>query len=124
MRIPTALLAPLVIALFFGIMLAGDLWELPSMKHQFAESAGGEETVEMIVRGLQCRGTSNFFIKMIGETPGILSATTYVQEYRAVIKYDPSQIDVDGIKHTIEKPVRLRDGRTLRPFKVLEILDR
>jgi copper chaperone CopZ len=75
----------------------------------------------MIVEGLRCRGTSNFFIKKIEKLPGLLSVSTFVQEHRAEIHYDPSRIDVQKIRGVIEEPVRLQDGRLVKPFKVLEI---
>ncbi len=123
MKVHSSFLAPIVIVAFLGIILIGNAWELPSMQKQFSESSDRVKTVNMIVEGLQCRGTSNFFIKVVGEVPGIVSITTYVQEHRAVIEYDPSQIDPGGIVRSVEKPVRLSDGSLVTPFKVLEVAD-
>ncbi len=114
-------LAPFVIISFLGIMLLGNAWELPSMKKEFAENVGEVRTLNMIVNGLKCRATSNFMIRRIGQIPGVVSVTTYVQEHRAIIEYKPSQIDPDDISRAIERPIRLRDKRIVYPFKVLEI---
>ena len=120
MKIPSNLLAPLVAAFFFAVILVGNAWELPTMQQEFSESGGQVRTVNLIVEGLRCRGTSNFFMKKVSGTPGIVSVTTYVQEHRAQIEYDPAQIDTAGITEIVEKPVALRDGRIIRPFTVLE----
>jgi len=120
-RIPSVLLAPLVGLTFFGAIVIGQTWELPTMGQEFGASAGGEQSVEMIVQGLRCRGTSNFFMQQMGEVPGIVSISTFVQEHRAEIKYDASQIDVKGIQSAIEAPVLLQDGRFVQPFEVLEV---
>lgn len=121
MKINSSLLAPVVVVAFLGIILIGNKWELPSMQEQFSQSTGQIQTVNIIVQGLRCRGTSNFFMKVVGEAPGVVSVSTFVQEHRATIKYDPSQIDPEGIARFVEKPVRLKNGRTVSPFKVLEI---
>ncbi len=121
MKIHSFLLAPLVGVVFLGVILVGNSWELPSMQKQFGESSGGIESVDIFVDGLRCRGTSNVFMKIVGEVPGVISVSTFVQEHRAAIKYDPSQIDPEGIAEVIEKPIRLRDGRMMRPFQVSEI---
>lgn len=123
MKIHSSLIAPVVIVAFLGTILIGNAWELPSMQKQISESSDQVQTVNMIVDGLRCRGTSNFFIKVVGEVPGIVSVTTYVQEHRAAIEYDPSQIDPEGIVRSVEKPIRLSDGSLVAPFKVLEIVD-
>ena len=121
MKIPSFLLAPLVLVIFFGTILIGRTWELPTMGQTFADSSGEPKTVQMIVDGLRCRGTSNFFIKKIEKEPGLLSVSTFVQEHRAEIRYDPLRIDVESIRRIIEEPVRLQDGRLVKAFKVVEI---
>jgi copper chaperone CopZ len=123
MRIPSYLLAPLVLVVFFGTILIGRTWELPTMGQKFADSSGEPKTVQVIVEGLRCRGTSNFFMKKVEKTPGLLSVSTFVQEHRAEIRFDPSQIDTRKIRQVIEEPVRLQDGRLVKPFKVVEIRD-
>jgi len=121
MKLHSSLLAPLVVAAFLGIIVIGGAWELPSMQKEFSETSGRIQTVNMIVKGLRCRGTSNFFMKAVGEIPGVVSVSTFVQEHRAQIKYDPSQIDPEGLARMVEKPVKLPNGRMVAPFKVLEI---
>lgn len=114
-------LAPIVVVFFFGIILLGNAWELPSMQRKFAETDGPTLTVNMIVKGLRCRGTSNFFMKIVGQVPGVISVSTYVQEHRATIKYDPSKVNLHEISQIVEQPVQLRDGRVIFPFEVLGV---
>ena len=122
MKIPATWLAPAVVLLFLGIILVGNGWELPSMQTQLGEATGNTATTEMIVDGLHCRGTSNFLIKKISTVPGIISVSTYVQEHKAVLKFDPKIINPQGIQAAIETPVQLGDGRIISPFTVQEIL--
>ena len=75
----------------------------------------------MIVDGLRCRGTSNFFLGKLSDVDGLISVNTYVQEHRAVIVFDPARISVEEIRGIIEAPVRLRNGRIVQPFTVREV---
>lgn len=120
MKIKPILLPPLVVLLFFAAIAIGKSWELPTMQFTFAEAAASED-VTMIVTGLKCRGTSNYFVKRVKEAPGLLSVTTFVQEHRAVLHYDPSKIDAAQLKEIIEAPATLKDGRVVYPFTVDEI---
>lgn len=121
MKVHASFLAPLVLFAFLGIVLAGAAWELPTMQKEFATDVGEGTSVSMIVRGLRCRGTSNFFMEVVERIPGVLSVTTFVQEHRAEIEYNPDQTDPEAIARAIEVPVRLHDGRVVEPFKVTEI---
>lgn len=123
MKFNSSILAPLVIAAFFGIIFIGNFWELPSMQKQFSQSSGEIKTVNIIVNGLHCRGTSNFFMKIVGDAPGVVSISTFVQEHRAEIKYDPSKTDPEKIGAFIEKPVKLHSGNTVKPFTVTKIME-
>jgi hypothetical protein len=113
----------MVLVAFFATILVGRTWELPTMQHEFAEAKTDGQTVEMLVDGLRCRGTSNFFVARLQDVPGLLGVTTYVQEHRAVIQYDPEVVTVEKIQEVIEDFVHLPDGRMIRPFAVTEILD-
>jgi hypothetical protein len=121
MKIPSLLLAPVVIVSFFGVIVAANLWELPTQQSKFEEASANTGEIEIIVNGLFCRGTSNFFISMLSGAPGLVTVETYVQEHRAVIVFDPTKISVPQIRQIIESPVRLRDGRIVQPFQVREV---
>ena len=123
MKIHSILLPPMVVVAFFATILGGQTWELPTMQHEFSTGQSEGREVEMVVDGLRCRGTSNFFVARHKDTPGLLGVTTYVQEHRAVIQYDPGIITVEEIQEVIEEFVFLPDGRMVRPFGVTEILE-
>ena len=123
MRIPPGWLAPFVLISFIGVILAANLWELPTQQHRFGETSTKTQEIQMIVDGLRCRGTSNFFLSKLSGVDGLISVNTYVQEHRAVIAFDPTQISVEEIRGIIEAPVRLRNGRIVRPFAVREMLE-
>ena len=121
MKIPVGWLAPVVLVSFFGVILTANLWELPTQQHRFGETASETQEIQMIVDGLRCRGTSNFFLNKLSDVNGLISVNTYVQEHRAVIVFDPAQISTDDIRQIIEAPVRLRNGRIVQPFTVREV---
>jgi hypothetical protein len=120
-RVPSTLLPPLVLILFLGLLAAVRGWELPTMQHQFGGNAADARSAELIVDGLRCRGTSNFFVRRLENAPGLLAVGTYVQEHRAEITFDPAKTSLKRIREIIEEPVILRDGRVVRPFSVREI---
>lgn len=123
MKVPLGFFSPVIGVLFLSTIFISQNWELPTLSHKFSDADSGSESrkVEMVVQGLHCRGTANFFVRKIGETPGLLSLTTFVQKHSAQIEYDPTLIGIEEIRREIEEPVRLRDGRMARPFKVVEI---
>ena len=123
MTIRPTWLVPLVICSFLGVILAANAWELPTTQHQFEETSAETAQVQMMVDGLRCRGTANFFINMLSPVEGLVSVDTYVQEHRAVIVFDPALITTEEIRQVIEAPVTLRDGRVVQPFRVREVLD-
>ena len=118
MKIPAALLAPVVLVTFAAVILAANAWELPTQKNEFAVTADGARQVQFLVDGLFCRGKSNFFVNMLAESHGLISVNTYVQEQRAVIVFDPSKISEPEIRQIIETQFQLDDGRIVQPFKV------
>ena len=122
MKFPVILLAPVVLVSFFGVILAANLWELPTQKSQFVESPDKTSEIRFIVDGLFCRGTSNFFINMLSQAPGLINVNTYVQEHLAVIAYDPTKTSANDIREFIESPIRLEDGRIVQPFRVREVV--
>lgn len=123
MKIPTGWLTPMVLISFIGVIFAANLWELPTQQHQFGGASTNTRNIEMIVDGLRCRGTSNFFMSKLTGKGGLISVNTYVQEHRAVIVFDPTRISVEEIRQIIEAPVRLRDDRIVKPFTVREMLE-
>lgn len=121
MKIQAGWLTPVVLVSFIGIILIANVWELPTQQQQFGEAAANTHTIQMIVDGLRCRGTSNFFMNRLSDVDGLISVNTYVQEHRAALVFDPTRISVEEIRRIIEAPVRLKNGRIVQPFSVREI---
>ncbi len=121
MKIPSVILAPLTALLFAGAIMIADKWELPSTEKTFATPTGETIKVEMIIEGVRCRGTANFLNEMLGKLDGIVSVTTFVQEHRVLIKYDPELITEEEIITTIDNPVNMPDGSEVSAFHVLEV---
>ena len=121
MRMPAFLLAPVVAVIFLAMIGIGRSVELPSASREFGSATGETKEATMIVDGLRCRGTSNFLVKRLQELPGVVGVTTYVQEHRAVIEYEPVKVDVKGLQKAIEAPLIRQDGTAVRPFTVREI---
>jgi len=123
MRIHPVLLPPLVALIFLGALVAARSWELPTMQHRFSTGTSERQEVEMLVEGLRCRATSDFFVKRLQDVPGLLAVDTYVQEHRASITYDPTRIAPERIREIIEEPVIIQDGSFVRPFRVTQIIE-
>jgi len=121
MKVPTALLAPIVLVSFLAVIIAANAWELPTQTSEFSQTSAKTQEVQVIVDGLFCRGKSNFLVRMLSESPGLITVNTYVQEQRAVIVFDPSKISVHQIQQVIETQFRLEDGRIVQPFRVREV---
>ena len=66
--------------------------------------------------------TSNFLVAKLQRLPGVLGVETFVQEHRAVIKYDAAALSTSQIQQKIEQPVQFKDGTVVNPFTVKEIL--
>ena len=89
-----------------------------------ASSSTASKTVEMIVEGVKCRGTANFFSSRIRGLPGILDITTYAADHRVVISFDPAKTDTNAIRAASEAPVRGRDGQMNSFFRVTSLEER
>lgn len=121
MKVPLSLFSPVVGGLFLLAIFVGRSWELPSQSHTFGDGGSESRKVEMVVDGLHCRGTANYLTDKIGDMPGLLSLTTFVQKHLAQIEYDPAVTSVEEIRREIERAVELDDGRIVQPFEVLEV---
>jgi polyferredoxin len=122
----TSAIVPLGIVLMMGGGLAVALsYPLPTVKKQFAGFKGGSEMkkIEMVVKGLRCRGMSNTFGEILKQNSGVFTLETYVNEHRAVIMIDPALTDVSRLTEMIHGGLVIRDEktgktRTIMPFIV------
>ncbi len=121
MKIPSVALAPIVALFFAGAIMIANTWQLPSTEHIFTIPSGKTVKLEMIVEGVKCRGTANFFSELMSRTKGVSSVTTFVQEHRVIIEYDQTMISEEEIIATIDNPALLPDGGKVDAFFVLEV---
>ncbi len=75
-------------------------------------------TVEYVVDGVRCRGTSMGFARMASQGGGVVSVTTYARTRSAIVEYDPTVTDPDRIREAFMAPV-VRDGVTYQFFNML-----
>lgn len=119
MNVPRLFLPVLVVAALFGGYSLRLAFTQPTTEVRFGEA--GPATLSCVVEGLKCKGTANFFGGLYEGRPGIGSIETFATEHRAVITYDPAVITPDDIRAVMEAPVRLADGRHVRPFRCVEM---
>ncbi len=116
--IPTAI-AVLVVAAF----ATANLYRVPTLVFPFEVERPAEvRSVEYIVEGVRCRGTSMGFVKMTAEIPGMISVTTYARNNSAIVEYDPTLTDPDSIREAFEALVE-REGVRYQYFRALSQRD-
>ncbi|MBD3168099.1 MAG: hypothetical protein GF307_01360 [candidate division Zixibacteria bacterium] len=95
----------LIVVLVLTVNSTG-LFALPSAEYANPElvNNGNLKSLEWKVKGVKCRGTSQFFISRIKDSGGIASIETYASTKKCLIKYDPSLTDPERIKQLIEAP--------------------
>ena len=69
----------------------------PSPAPQRSETAGGGTTVELNVTGMHCGSCSALIEESLAEHPAVTAASVDLDSARAVVEYDPSQLDADGL---------------------------
>jgi len=125
MKLPAAFIpaAVLVFALLCVPLREAFVYPAASVTLGDSGSVDGSSvrTVEMIVQGVKCKGTAEFFVKRYEGQDGILDLEAYAADHKVVVTYDASAIDADGIRAIGEAPVRLKNGE-LRTFFVVQEL--
>jgi ferredoxin len=115
-----------VIPITIGVLIAAafatmNVYRVPTLEHTFP---GGRpavvKTVEFVVDGVRCRGTSGFFAEKIAEVPGVVSVTTYTRTNTAVVEYDPSLTGPGEIRAAYESPDVI-DGKVYQSFRTISL---
>jgi len=108
-----------VILLILVAFATTDAYRVPTLEVTFVEERPATvETIEYEVAGLTCRGKSTGFANMIGDTPGVISVTTYVRRNTAIVEYDPELITPDEIQTLFERPF-VHEGKEYNLFEQL-----
>jgi len=125
MRLPTAFVpaAILVFALLCLPLREAFVYPAASVTFDEAGPAGAAQVrqLEMIVQGVKCQGTAEFFAKRYEGQAGILELEAYAADHKVLVTYDASRIDADRIRDIGGAPIRLKNGE-LRTFFVVEQL--
>lgn len=113
-----AVIIPVAIAaLIVTAFATTSAYRVPTLELEFP---GGRpavvKTVEFVVDGVRCRGTSNLFAQKIGRVPGVVSVTTYARTNTAIVEYDPSLTSPDAIREVYESPDMI-EGQEYESFK-------
>ncbi|PJA26284.1 MAG: hypothetical protein CO189_11595 [candidate division Zixibacteria bacterium CG_4_9_14_3_um_filter_46_8] len=105
-KIPKIFIPILLVVIIFVAVKSSSLLALPSAEYDNPSLTSGAKLsgIEMIVKGVKCRGTSNFFISRLKDSGGIASIKAFAGENRCVIKYDPQQTNPERIKELVEAP--------------------
>ena len=120
MKISKYIIPILVVAALFSGYFLRTAFTQPTTSVSFIDSKV-EAKIVCIVDGVKCKGTANFFTKMMSALPGIVSIETFATEHKVIISYDPQSLDRDDIKSVIEQLIPLRDGTSRQVFTCLSM---
>ncbi len=70
--------------------------------HEPAEPRNAVATAELAVVGMHCGSCVALIEEALSERSGVISAAVDLESARATVGYDPSQVDVDDLRSTIE----------------------
>jgi copper chaperone CopZ len=62
-----------------------------------AVDADGASTIELTVTGMHCGSCSALIEESLGEHAAVSAASVDLESARAVVTYDPSRLDADGL---------------------------
>ncbi len=105
----------------FRIPLPTLTLEFPAMKSDVKFA-----TVDLIIKGLRCRGTAMSLGNILKKDPGVAAMDAFAPEARAHITYDPSKTDPRNLETAIDggwTQTDKKSGKTsvIKPFKVEKI---
>lgn len=118
---------PLLIILFALLTLPlKQAFTLPSAHLQVApgelsETAG--KRLELLVDGVKCRGTAEYFLARFRTVGGVLDITAYAADHRVILRYDPAVLSEERIRQIAEAPVQGNDGQRFSVFQVKSMRD-
>lgn len=125
MRLPAVFIPATVIVFALLTFPLREAFNLPAAQLSFADAASVDEsqvrTAEMIVQGVKCKGTANFFLARYEGEEGILDLEAYAADHKVIVTYDASKIGTDRIQEIGNAPVEMNDGEH-RTFFVVEKL--
>jgi hypothetical protein len=128
MKLPAAFIPAAVLACALLCIPLREAFVYPAASITFDEAgpAGGAPArqVEMIVQGVKCQGTAEFFVKRYENQAGILGLEAFAADHKVVVTYDPAKTDPDRIRAIGDAPVLLENGELRTFFVVEQVRDR
>jgi hypothetical protein len=127
MRLP-GIIIPIVLVVFAALTVPlKAVFNSPSAQISVADGAEVDtqnlRRVDMVVTGVKCQGTANYFLSLFNDRDGIVEMSAYAADHRVVITYDPERISIDEMREIAEAPVLGRDGNHYELFKVEKVED-
>jgi hypothetical protein len=123
MKLPSVFIPAAVIVFAALCVPLREAFVYPAARVTFAEPGAAEgavvRTAEMIVQGVKCKGTAEFFLSRYEAQEGILDLEAYAADHKVIVTYDALKIDTEKIRIIGEAPIRTRSGE-LRQFFVVE----
>jgi hypothetical protein len=112
-----AIIIPVLIGALIAVAFATtSAYRVPTYAQAFtANRPASVKTVEFVVTGVRCRGTSAYFASKISEVPGVLSVTTYARTNSALVDYDPLFVTPEVVQAAYEVPDTI-EGRVYQLF--------
>jgi hypothetical protein len=100
-------------------------YPLPTFTKQYPLYFAGRTLapVDLIVKGLRCRGTAGTLAWILEQDDGIAAFDAYVSEHRAHILYDPAKTSPQDIRQVIDAgrskvDKKTQTTRVINPFRV------
>jgi len=127
MTLPKLFIPAVVLLFAFLSVPLKQVFDFPAARLIRAEGesvdAAKVRQVEMIVNGVKCRGTAEFFLSRYADLDGILGVEAYAADHKVIVRYDESRMDSRRIRAIGEAPVRARDGSLRRFFTVEKLTE-
>lgn len=120
---------PWLVAVMMGAgFLFAFRYPLPTLSKTFPAFTSGATfaRVDLILRGLRCRGTANTLAWILEEEPGVAALDAYVAEAKVRVLYDPGKTSPEKLVDRIHagrmwKHPKTHQEKLLQPFKVESI---
>ncbi|MEL7536749.1 MAG: heavy metal translocating P-type ATPase [Pseudomonadota bacterium] len=72
--------------------------------HYVAEADDGSATVSLHIGGMRCAACVWLLEKVAEQTAGVLSCDVSFATHRAIVRFDPTTIDLAGVLHALARP--------------------
>jgi ferredoxin len=121
-KLPTWVVAIIVVALVAVGYVGGDLIAIPSFAKEYNARPKTTASVEFIVKGVRCVDSAKSAATVFDGVPGVVTFTAYASRNLVNIEFDPSEIDISTLTKYMEGPVydATTDQFVFHVFEVLE----